>query len=290
MAAPRPSRALRHRQPDRVPGPGHALPVGHRLLHPGRPHEPDPPHPRHRLRAPHPADEPRRDRGRDAPQRRALGPGPGADPRHVAALHPRQDDARDPLPAAADRPQVPGQALRGRHGRPLREGAGGAPRSRAHQALGPGAQLAAAQLREPRDDGPVGAHRGARPARVPAHLPPQHRAPGGGGLGGAARPRRPRDDRGPGRGPRPPRRAEGDLRHRPARVAQPAPPGDAAPAPPRVGEGADAGAAGAGGGPARAAGALGGHGRAPPEGRERRGAGRRGRTRSPPCAGSARPS
>ena len=38
--------ALRHRQPDRVPGPGHALPVRHRLLHPGRPHEPDPPLPR----------------------------------------------------------------------------------------------------------------------------------------------------------------------------------------------------------------------------------------------------
>ena len=32
---------------------------------------------------------------------RALGAGAGARPRHVAALHRRQDDARDPVPAAA---------------------------------------------------------------------------------------------------------------------------------------------------------------------------------------------
>ena len=109
-----------------------------------------------------------------------------------------------------------------------------------------------------------------------AHLPPQHRAAGGGGLGGAARPRRPRDGGGARRGARPPRRAAGALRHRPARGPEPPPAGDAAAAAPRVGEGAGAGPAGAGGGPARAAGALGGRGRAPPEGRERRGAGRRG--------------
>ena len=95
--------ALRHRQPDRVPGPGHALPLRHRLLHPGRPHEPDPPLPGRGLRAARAPDEPGRDRPRHAPERRPLGPGPGPDPRHVAALHARQDHPRGPVPPAADR-------------------------------------------------------------------------------------------------------------------------------------------------------------------------------------------
>ena len=91
------------------------------------------------LRPPRAPDEPRRDRRRHAPERGPLGPGAGAHPRHVAALHARQDHAGGPVPPPADRPQVPGQALRGRDGRPLRQGAGRAPGPRPHQALGPGA-------------------------------------------------------------------------------------------------------------------------------------------------------
>ena len=136
-------------------------------------------------------------------------PAAGADPRHVAALHPRQDHPGGPLPPAADRPQVPGQALRGRHGRPLRQGPGRAPGPRPHQAVGPRAQLAADQLREPGGDGPVGRDRRPRAARVPRHLPPQHRAARGGGRGGAARPRRSRDGGDARRGARAPRRAAG---------------------------------------------------------------------------------
>ena len=58
-----------------------------------------------------------------ARQRGALwAPALGARPRHVAALHGRQDDAGDPVPAAAGRAQVPGEAVHRRHDGPLREG------------------------------------------------------------------------------------------------------------------------------------------------------------------------
>ena len=273
----------------RVPGAGHALPLRDRLLHPGGPHEPDPPLPGRRLRPPGAPDEPGRDRPRHAAERRPVGAGHGADPRHVAALHPRQDDAGGPVPPPADRPQVPGEALRGRDGRPLRQGAVGAPGARPHQALGPRAQLAADQLREPGGDGPLGAHRRARAARVPGQLPAQHRAAGGGSLRDAVGPRRPGHGRGAGRGSRPPRRGAGPLRDRPARGARPPAAGDAAPPAPRVGEGAGAGPARAGRRPARAAGALGGSRRAALEGRERRGEGRRGpRARGDPGRGRRR--
>ena len=67
------------------------------------PHEPDPPLPGRGLRAARAPDEPGRDWPRHAPERRPVGPGPGARPRHVAALHARQDHARGPVPPAADR-------------------------------------------------------------------------------------------------------------------------------------------------------------------------------------------
>ena len=51
---------------------------------------------------------------------RALGAGAGARHRHVAALHRRQDDARDPVPAAAERAEAAGQAVHRRDRGPLR--------------------------------------------------------------------------------------------------------------------------------------------------------------------------
>ena len=51
-----------HRQHHPVPRPGHRLPVAHRPLHPGGPHQPHPPPAGHRLRADDPAGQPRRHR------------------------------------------------------------------------------------------------------------------------------------------------------------------------------------------------------------------------------------
>ena len=131
-----------------VPRPGHRLPVAHRPVHPGRPHQPHPPSARHRLRADDPAGQPRRHRPADARRRRAVDLGCRPRHRHLAALHRRQDDARDPVPAAARRRQVPRQAVHRRHRRSAVEGRRGAADPGADQGLGPGAHLAAAELRQ----------------------------------------------------------------------------------------------------------------------------------------------
>ncbi len=140
-----------HRLDHELPGPGPALHVDHRLRHPGLADEQDPAVPRHRLRADDPADEPRSHRHADAHQRRALGAGPRARHRHVAALHDRQDDARDPVPAAAERPEAAGEAVRRRHGGSLLEGHRRADRAGADQQdVGPRPGLAATELGQPR--------------------------------------------------------------------------------------------------------------------------------------------
>ena len=69
----------------------------------------------HRLRAADPAGQPRHDRGDHAVVCGAVGAGAGARARHLAALHRRQDDARDSVPAAAERVEAAGQAVRRRH-------------------------------------------------------------------------------------------------------------------------------------------------------------------------------
>ena len=91
----------------------------------------------HRLRAADPAGQPGHERRDHAGERGAVGAGAGARPRHVAALHGRQDDPRDPVPAAARRPQAPGEAVRRRHRRPHGQGRRRPAGARAHRAVGP---------------------------------------------------------------------------------------------------------------------------------------------------------
>ena len=94
--------------------------------------------------------------------------------RHVASLHRRQDDARDPLPAAAERSEAAGQAVHRRHGRSLLEGHRRAARAVPHQGSDlwlphrARPELAAAQLGEPGDDRPLGGGHDSRAPRVPA--------------------------------------------------------------------------------------------------------------------------
>ena len=68
------------------------------------------------------------------------------DPRHVAALHGRQDHARDPVPAVARRRQVPRQAVHRRHRRSVVEGRGRAADPGVDQGLGPRPLVAAVEL------------------------------------------------------------------------------------------------------------------------------------------------
>ncbi len=110
--------------------------------------------------------------------RRAVGAGPRARDRHVAALHGGQDLARGAVPPAAGGIEVPRQAVHRRHGRSRREGPGRAADPGADQALGPGAHVAAAELREPHGDGAVGVRGDARAQGIHADVPPQHRAAG----------------------------------------------------------------------------------------------------------------
>ena len=85
-------------------------------------------------------------------------PGAGARPRHLAALHRRQDLARSAVPAAAGRAEVPRQAVHRRDDGSVREGHGRAADPRADQGLGPRPRLAAAELRQLDDGRPVGDH------------------------------------------------------------------------------------------------------------------------------------
>ena len=112
---------------------------------------------------------------------------------HGAPLQRGQDHARNPVHAAPDEHEVPGQALRGRGGRSVRQGSRRAPAH--HRDQGVRFHLVAAQLHQPgrrRTLGPAGA---ARPAGVPAKLPegpgdPGDRHGGPAGHGGG-----PGDDR-----------------------------------------------------------------------------------------------
>ncbi len=174
-----------------------------------------------------------------APQRRAAGADDRAGHRHVAALHRRQDHARDSLPAAAQRSQAAVQAVHRRHGGPVRQ--------RPWRAAGPGADqgpdlrlqhrlravVAATELGEPGDDRPVDHGRPACATRVPGRLPPHARTAGRGAGGAAAQRGRPVDHRDAGRGAGASRSAARAVRDRHARVAQQAPPHLAAAAEPR---------------------------------------------------------
>ena len=84
-----------------------------------------------------------------AGQRGAVGALAGTRLRHVAALHRRQDDARDPVPAAARPVEAPGQAVRRRDRGSHRQGHRRAAGAGAHRAVGPEPRLAAPQLRQP---------------------------------------------------------------------------------------------------------------------------------------------
>ena len=116
----------------------------------------------------------------------------------------------------------------------LSKGAGALPDPGAHQGLGIGADLAAAELRQPDHHGLVGVLRPAGPRRVHGGLPPQHRAAGHEGRRDPPRDGRPLDHRGPGRRAGPSGRQARGLRPRPARVARQAPPGQSADALPRA--------------------------------------------------------
>ena len=107
-------------------------------------------------------------------------------------------------------------------------------------------ELAAAQLREPRDDGRVGLHVAPRAQGLPQGVPPEHRAARRRARRSPAERRRSVDDRdarggagAAGPGPR-------GVRHRHARVARQAQPRHAAPPLPRLADGEAARAARAG--------------------------------------------
>ena len=141
----------------RVSGAGPAVDVDDRFRHPGLADEQDPPLPGHRLRADGPAGQPRIHGGRDAAERRALGAGPRARARSVAALHRRQDDPRDPVPAAAERHQAQGEVVRRRHGRSRARRRSARCCCSCSSSRGAcSLELAAAQLREPARDGRCG--------------------------------------------------------------------------------------------------------------------------------------
>ena len=112
-----------------------------------------------------------------AVERGAVGAGDRARPRSVAALHRRQDDPRDPVPAAAERHQAEGQVVRRRHGRSRRESRRRAAAAGAREAVGAAPRLAAPELREPGGHGAVDRHGAPRAARLPDGVPLQHRAP-----------------------------------------------------------------------------------------------------------------
>ena len=269
--------ALVHGRPDRVPGPGGSLPVGHRVLHPGGSHDPDPPLPGRGLRAPGPPDDlgatgivmllnaalsaPALARILDTSLRYTL----DKTTREILFL---------PLPTALKyraKPFVDVTVDRFAKGL---------------------AALLALVLIKPWAWGSLAADQLASLAVIALWVVTairrgastssrsgEHRAARGGGL--AARPTWPiprRWRRWSRSSPIPTK--GGPLCHRYARGFEPSSAGDAAPPSPPVGEGAGAGPPGVEGGPARAAGPLGGHRRADLEGRERRCPGGRG-PRSP---------
>ena len=212
-----------------------------------------------------------------AGQRGALGAVAGARVRHVAALHGRQDDPRDPVPAAARPAEAPGQAVRRRHRGPHRQGHGRPARAGADRAVGPQPRLAARQLRQPGrlravdlhgDQGQAGLHQRLPPGPRPRRRRARNAAPADG---------RRLDDRDAGRRAGRSRRGARPLRHRRARVARQAQPDHAAAALPRVAEGPGAGADGAVGGAARSGREMALGRPADARRRERRGAGGGGR-------------
>ena len=138
--------------------------------------EQDPPLPRHRLRADGAAGQPRQHGAHHAAQRRRSGRRPLArilD--HVAALHRRQDDARDPVRAAADEHQAT---------RPSRSSTSTVDRSprawappwrsssRSRSSTSRGGSLSYLSLGVTR---PLDLHGAARARGVPADLPPEPR-------------------------------------------------------------------------------------------------------------------
>ncbi len=144
----------------------------HLLLVDGRVHHPDdadvaaPPAARDRLRSALDARHDWRHGGADAVDSCALDLHHRPRARYRAALHRRQDHARDPVRAAANEHEVQGKAVCRRGGRPLRQGRGrGSGAHHRHQDLP--SRVVAAELSEPRRLSSLDLHGAACAARVP---------------------------------------------------------------------------------------------------------------------------